>query len=106
MTATGTPSTSTPQHQERSLSAPTYSSWLSAASSCLHWPTSYLSPLLPATHPTADPDVVRDICSSLHVDHETGVLCQPWRRPNLRLRVELVGGEGFKRQRLLEVLNS
>lgn len=50
--------------------------------------------------------MVRDICSSLHIDPSQGVLLQPWRRPNLRLRVELVGGESYKRQRLLEILSA
>jgi superfamily II DNA helicase RecQ len=55
---------------------------------------------------TADPDVVSDICSSLDIPAEDGVRVQPWRRPNLHLRVELLdGGDDLKRQRLSELLS-
>lgn len=56
---------------------------------------------------TADPDVVQDICAHLRIPSEAdgGVLLQPWRRPNLRLRVELVdGGEQAKRARVAALL--
>lgn len=56
---------------------------------------------------TADPDVVQDICAHLRIPGEAdgGVLLQPWRRPNLRLRVELVdGGEQAKRARVAALL--
>jgi ATP-dependent DNA helicase Q4 len=56
---------------------------------------------------TADPDVVQDICAHLRIppESEGGVLLQPWRRPNLRLRVELVdGGDQAKRARMAALL--
>ncbi len=56
---------------------------------------------------TADPDVVQDICAHLRIPSQAdgGVLLQPWRRPNLRLRVELVdGGDQAKRARVAALL--
>jgi len=56
---------------------------------------------------TADPDVMSDICARLRIPPTEGVLLQPWRRHNLRLRVELLDGDAqLKRQRILDLLSS
>lgn len=55
---------------------------------------------------TADPDVMSDICARLGIPPAEGVLLQPWRRHNLRLRVELLDGDTqLKRQRILDLLS-
>lgn len=55
---------------------------------------------------TADADVIGDICARLRISPTEGVLLQPWRRHNLRLRVELLDGDAqLKRQRILDLLS-
>lgn len=56
---------------------------------------------------TADPGVMKDICSRLSISSDAGVLAQPWRRHNLRLRVQLLDGDAeLKRRHILNLLSN
>ena len=50
--------------------------------------------------------MVQDICSSLEVPREEGVLLKHWKRDNLSIRVELLDGDDLKRERLCNLLST